>query len=516
MSKCLLTLLVVLFGCQKPQTRVIDSGIPPALPPGQRVEIPDAPPSRPGFVPFANVENDLLVAINPLPTAEAQNTRVGSLCDKYNEGRDITDDKKALVKAMNSISLERQVGNGRWVGDAGCAFVFDQRRFSLTPNEWRAIELAEPLKFESFTTRGILLKQLTQTRRPWVQADTLIQTVLQAGRTADPQINDVYYNLLGIPDREFEFLDQFLGCNIQQLFDDEDGERLFMKGIRQSAIALGKNRSYWFAECDEGFAAGTYDVDNTGGVARNLSVNPFPVEARTNNTLQHDGREIIGVLPNGFPVWWLSDGQGNRQSEAPVNLVADNVRANIDPTIRVGFSCDGCHVNMHKDNGDDYLAGQIRGNPVFDARERQLGEFLFGRGDGLRAKMREAMADHARVMNSIGIDIRDEEPINQLTDTIRLEMDLVQVASKFHLTPEEFTSLLPSSAGGRAIIGQLLNGDPVNFDELIDSLQFVLVDLNIFRDPIGGLVATFGDDAHEYVKPDVRTKDDPMWPVGGK
>ena len=474
--------LALIISCSNPFKKEESQNRTPALPPG----IPDGPigeippPVDPEteFVSFAAFESILLADLTAgLSRAEQQNAAFLTLCDQLNAGSLTDEMRRGVEKGINQLSTEVQIETGSWLGDSKCVLRVDLRDYNLSNGKWREIiEVADPLKFESFSDRGLLIKQLTLKRRPWMHGSVFLETTLT---------NDTYYQLLGIPDNLDAFLEDFAGCNLQADFDDEE-EELFFAGIRRSGIARNKNRSIYIHDCRDGPFSGTYDtiVEDITTAGRNMSINPFPAEARTNNTFAHDAQEFIGTLPNQLQFFALFNKDNLREVCAPTTIVIDNVRPEINPEICAARSCSSCH-SAGLIQGDDYISAHVTGNNNFSQREIELGQFFYGRKAGMTAAISQANVRFSEALQRLSITDGSQDPINYLTDRIRREMDAKLVAGMFSLREEEFLRLLPQSPGGLQAVGQLLNGGTINFNDLVQVKDILINDLNLFQERLG-------------------------------
>lgn len=469
----LIFLLIFSFSCGSGKKKVVIDEV--------EFEVPEpAKPKPNGFVGFDNFESASLGFLTGGVSDVAQeNSRFLTLCDQMNAGENIEELKLGVEKSLNQLSTEVEVSPGVWIDE--CTLRFDLRDYGFDQvnfkglTKWDLIEAADPLNFESFTDRGILIKGLTKTERPWMHAANFIET---------SHTGNTYYDILNIP-TTLNGLLRSAGCNLQRDFDDFD-EDLFMVGQRRSLIALQKNRSILFTECRDGAFSITYDVikEQVTSAGRNLSINPFPIEARTNNTLQHDANEVIGKLPNGMLFFGLFNALGDRQLFANTNLVADNIRANIDPIITNARSCPACHAKGFIDV-DDFIAGHVRGNPNFSAEEIQKASFYFGRSSGLKDAIGRANDGYQRAMDILGVNTSRPDPVNALTDKIRLEMNAKQIASLLFLEEDVFKQQLQQSPGGLLAISQLLDGGSINFQDFIQVAPVLVQDLNLFQEDLG-------------------------------
>ena len=467
--------ILIVSSCQNEERNY--TPVPPGptpLPPGGRVDPPDPVQPLPGFVSFEAFESEALTDLTSLSSVQQLNARYLTVCDQLNAGYITPAIKQGVQKGINQISLDNLVDAGEWIGESKCTLRIDLRDFGLTPKKWRIIEQADLLQFESFTDRGILIKQLTQSRRSWILGSNFLETAL---------VNETYYNILEIPNNLGQFLAS-IGCDLQRDFDDFS-EDLFLAAVRRSLIALQKNRTVLTTECDEGMMASTYDVilEAQTSPERSLSINPFPVEARSGRVFFEDAQEFIFTLPNQMLGYALF-ANGLRENFAPTNIVVDNTRANIDPTIRNARSCSGCHTGGFIEV-DDFITDHVTGNPNFNANDIQKAQAYFGRNQGMKAAIRQANQQYQNAVRSLEIDINSPDPINELTDKIRTEMTAKQVASMLFLQEGDFINRLRSSANGSLAIGQLITGGTISFQDLVLIAPTLIQDLNLFQEDLG-------------------------------
>lgn len=463
-----LLLLALLTSCEKDKKIVRPA--PAVAPPAVVLPAPAHP--KQGQISFSTFENEILADLTGLVSAEQVNARYITVCDQTNAGRVTPSLQRGVQKALNQVSLENRIEPGEWIGDLNCTLRLDLRDFGLSKSKWLAIERDDPLQFESFTDQGLLIKQLTQTRRSWLLGSNFVETALV--RT--------YYELVETPFLLVDFYDQ-LGCDLQGDFDDFSQD-LFLAGVRRSLIALQKNRTVLMTECQEGILTSTYDfiLEQVTSPQRSLSINPFPIEARSNATAIEDAQEFIYSLPNGLFGYALF-AKGQREDFAPTNIVVDNVRPDIDPTITNSRSCSSCHSDGLLPV-DDFLADHVSGNPAFPADDVQKAQAYFGRNDAMKAAMRFANQEFRSGLNQINVG-NGRDPINELTDTIRREMDAKQVAGMLFMTEQDFLRELRGSPGGTLAIGQLANGGTISFQDFILVKDILIEDLNLFQEDLG-------------------------------
>lgn len=468
-----LIFLALLLSCNQLQKTVPAPAPAVTDPPVVRPPVVRPPiDSGSGRLTFDAFESEVLADVTGLVSAEQVNARYITVCDQLNAGQFTDQLRQGVEKTMNQISLEVSVETGQWIGRNKCTMRIDLRDYGLDASKWRLIEGDDPLKFQSLTDIGLLISLLTQADRPWILGSNFAETALI--RT--------YYDLVEIPLQ----LDQFLaslGCDLQADFDDFSQD-LYLAGVRRSLIALQKNRTVLMTDCRDGVMLSTYDfiLEDITSNERSLSINPFPPEARSSATFIEDAQEFIFTLPNemlGFALF----ANGLREDFAPTNIVVDNIRADLDPTIRNSRSCSSCHAAGLLPV-DDYIADHLRGNPNFSGEDIQKAQAYHGRNAAMKAAIRQANIKFQRALSQIGVR-RGTDPINVLTDKIRREMGIAQVAGMLFMTEREFRERLPASPVGLLEIGQLLNGGTINFQDFVKVKDVLIEDLNLFQEDLG-------------------------------
>ena len=468
-------LLALNLSCDKDKNRVTQDA-PPTFPTPSR-PIPPPADNNPEFVAFENLESNILLDLNTIPNQDKTDTRYIILCDKFNEkAGNIGVYTGAVNKALNHLSWERDINNTISADPNSCIARVNLDDYDLTAKDWRLIEKDDPFKLESFTTRGLLIKQLTQTSRAWIHAHNFINV---------SHNNLTYYQLLDIPGTVEGFQDLF-GVDNQADFDDFDND-LFLLGFFGSPISLQKNRLLQRNDGDDGPVWSTFDtlVDGAVDATKNLFENPFPLAARSRRVFAQDGSEYIATLPNGLHAYALFDANDQIITEAPLNLVIDINNGSLDPTIRNSLSCMKCHRSGAL-AADDQIREHVKGNSSFGALDSQLAEAYFRSPGANAAIFRQDQARYKAAMEQLGINTSDEDPVNLLTNTLRNEWTAKQAASFYFLKLDEFVECLEGSAEAKEQIGQLLNGGTVSLGQIIATNPTIVRDCNLFQDDING------------------------------
>jgi len=461
-----------------------DKPIPSQMPTEPIPEIPDDQKDSSYFY-FAEQEEAILTDLNSLDEASRKNSRYLLCSDQLNAfGKKNSDVcKLGVSKLLNSISNERQLISGKEVGAEGSIVRFDLRDIGLSSKDWRLIENLDPFKFRSETVRGKTIRFLTQSVRPFMFANNAAEVMLVKA----------YYKLQNIPDTLALFEAQ-IGVDAQRDFNQRD-VGLVLIGMNESVIT--SNRQHRLMRRLEGFDGAywcTYDTNDkniepiliNGQLVnqKNLLEAPFPVEVRSNKTFVSDAGECIYTKPNGMLGFALFAADGSRADFAPTNIVQDTGSAGrgLSGTIQNARSCFRCHAGGFVPARDS-VAAQIQQSTGFNAADKQKARLFFKGPDAGLAAIRNDNAAYLKVMLNLGIFDASEDPINAIVDRLRLEQNAKQVAATLGISEEELLVGLRSSTGATSIMGSLLQpSGTVNFQQLIDGLPVLIVDMNLFKD----------------------------------
>jgi len=489
MRLVLFLFLCLQLGCSSNAAKVVspqgkDKAIPTELPKQPIPQIPDDQTNSQYFY-FAEQEEAILTDLNSLDDATRKNSRYMLCSDQLNTYGEKDSDicKLAVGKVLNSVSNERKLISGKGIGAEGSIVRFDLRDVGLSANDWRLIETLDPFKFTSETVRGKTIQFLTQSIRPFIHANNAAEVMLVKA----------YYTLEKTPSTQALF-EQNIGANAQKDFDERD-DGLMLIGMNESVITA--NRQHRLMRRLEGFDGAywcTFDTNdqniapiNINGQLvnqKNLLEAPFPLEARSNKQFVSDAGECIYTKPNGMQGFALFNAVGARQDFAPTNIVQDTASAGrgLSGTIQNARSCLRCHAGGLIP-ARDTVAAQIQQSTGFNANDKQKARLFYKGPDAGLAAIRNDNAALLKVMQNIGINDPSEDPVNAIVDKLRLEQDAKQVAGTLGISEEELLIGLRSSTGATSIMGALLqpNGK-VNFQQLVDGLPILIVDMNLFKD----------------------------------
>lgn len=167
----------------------------------------------------------------------------------------------------------------------------------------------------------------------YVRGDWFICMALQA---------PLYEDLLQLP-RDIQTLERLLSVDSARNLANVSEKRVRRAGMTVSGVSRNnriverheptKNfRHYWKS----------LDFATSAGVS-NILARP--------NTTKPDGGEMIWSLPNGLQAYFVTDGAGNRITEAPTSIVVDGHAS--DKIVRNGIGCIRCHGNGIQKFEDD-------------------------------------------------------------------------------------------------------------------------------------------------------------------
>jgi hypothetical protein len=423
---------------------------------------------------FNEIEAAIAVELNSLNEEDRLNSRFLVLTHKVNQNGPSNLDlyRGGARKAVNSLNAKgKRLTQGKAFGPENSIIRIDLEDYELSRQDWEKITKADPLKVESFTNTGALIKFLTQDNRPWMHFDNFIDTVFRN--------SSLYYDLLGVPPT-FLQLTQKLEVKFQADFINF---KAMLIGTNKSPISLQKNRLISRHDSLDGYFWTTYDPLSLNGVReRNLFEFPLLRETGGRAVFKFDAGEVIYSLPNGLQAYALFNAQGVRQDAAPVNIVTDT-ESPVSPEIRNANSCHRCHVAGIIPATDEIRDHVIRNASQFNLQDVELVKVLYRTNDVNASVIKKDQDTYVKALRELDIT---GEPISASTDVFLLSWDLNQTASFLFLTPEEFVVLLNQSATARAQVGQLLSGGTITYDQFVTILPVLIQDLRLFQEPLGG------------------------------
>lgn len=434
----------------------------------------DVPPES--YDHLEDIEGAILDDLNGLPSEDRPNARY-LVTTHMISGENLAlagVAHKAVDKTLNSLNdvtqdifLATDIGRG--------IFRFDLGTYGMDRADWLAIEQADKLEQESFTTKGLIIKALTNTRKPWFHADNFSDVTHRTSA--------IYHRLLGIP---VKLADLQLKIGVRFNADLRDLDATFV-GNSSSPIAEQKNRLIVRVGQDrtqDAYYWQTFDVNAVADAKKNLFQFPLLAAAGGQNNFKFDASEVIYTLPNGLQAYALFDALGQRQDEAPIDVVTD-VESPLSPVIRNANSCPRCHAAGLITMQDQVLAHVKANASQFPANDVQIVKRLYKEPNAINATFIRDNNLFGRALAKLGVSPLEPDPINQVTDRLLLNWDLRQAAAFVFLSDAEFLDALETSAVAKAQIGQLATGGTVTFAQFQTVLPQLVKDARLFQDPLG-------------------------------
>lgn len=434
----------------------------------------DNPPVDTGFIDLFKVESEILLDLSRVESDDRPFTRYVVASHKLNAGdkERMAEFKTGADKAINSLSFEDDIIRMDPIDASQSIYRFDLRSYGLTRSDWKLVEDNDDFDLESFTDEGQTIKFLTGARKAWLHFDNF-------GFISQAKAN-VYYELADVPPRLGDLLRK-LGVNAQAQFRDFSAQFL---GTSNSEISLQKNRLIVRFEGREGYVWVTFDpIDLDGVPERNLF--EFPLLNGTGGVALFDfaASEIIWLLPNGLQGYALYDAAGAIQAAAPLNVVADT-RSPLDPEIENAMDCYRCHNAGIIPMQDDIRNHVLTNASNFDIVDVELVGELYKPAAANNAAFNQDNNDYRRGLEGVGQASGTRDPVTSTDDSFRLNWNAREVASFLLLPEDEFLNLLRRSQAGTAQVGQLLTGGEITFDQFVQVLPQLKIDLRLFQEPL--------------------------------
>lgn len=424
------------------------------------------------YIDNPTLEIAALNDIQSLPSGSQSDIRWLSLVEKNDEGASLFELKQfelGVQKSINSMSLKRGLVLAKPVDSTRTLFRFSLNDLGLKPADWNFIEVNDPINFESNTSIGKILKDLTKTRKPILSVESFTATVTKA---------KVYYGLRRIGSEKKTLLSQLGVDDILQL----DNFEALQVGFANSPISLNKNRLLARFDANNTSLWLTFDINEIAVAEKNLFKFPLLQGGSGKALFKSDASEAIFGLANGLHGYALFDAAGKRLDAAALDIVAHNVNPPADPTIKASSSCFRCHNGGFIPRGDEVKKSVNQGGVIFDLRDVDAVNQIYR---DPAASFAADNAEYIAALTTLGISPIDKDPISIVLDSFQeRNLNAKMVAAQFRLTEAEFTDCLSQSADGRGLIGTLLSGGTITFSQLIQAASVIIRDCRIGQDPL--------------------------------
>lgn len=435
-----------------------------------------------GFIELDEIEASILIDLNRIDSDDRPFTRYLVSAQEFNADpteASVERSRQAIDKGINSLSSFSNLQRSAPIDRNQTVWRIDLRSYGLTPVDWQAIENADRLQIESFTTKGQLIKQLTGTRLAFIPHDNFLDTVFRN--------SELYYSLLRIPGTFNELMAQLDVDFAGDLLPGANGQiNALAVGFNGSRISNSKNRLLVRHESrrDDLYVWNTFDPVALDGVAqRNLFEFPLLAQTGSQKIFQFAAGETIFALPNGLQGYALFDAGGNRQNVAPINIVRD-VDSPISSEIQNANSCTRCHSSGILPARDQVRAHVVGNASNFDIKDVEIVKALYREQATVTAQINEDNSQHGKALLALGVSPRTD-PITQSTDAFLQDWTFEKLANYLWLVGDDLEACINGSSAARAQIGQLLEGGTVTYDQVVQIFPVLKSDCRLYQDRIG-------------------------------
>jgi hypothetical protein len=440
-----------------------------------------AGPSKP-IEGYETIVTAIAKDVASLDPSKAGETRYLSLVHLENQNlsdNEITSARLAMFKLINSLSTNPQIVLPVAIDQAQLIYRIDLESYKLLPRSWDRYEAVYPFGIDdpSSTAQAQILK-LTGSRFPFLRADWFVEFAVRPPLYHDVLLSDQ----LGIfsPTGALHSLERALAVDrigdilngkVQRAGFDSSGVSANNRIIERHDIGIYTG-AYWLSYDFLGNSA-----DST--LRQNIFSYPLgPADAfpQSQNTFKHAGGEVIFNLPNGLQGYMLVNVADQRLDKAITQIVTDPARP--DHAVENGVSCFRCH-NEGMILKQDLLRPFILANQsVFGSDLNVLLDLYKDKAPFLDAQ-RGDLTRFLTALNSVGVSLRQPEPVSTLVQFFESDLDSNRVANEFYLTQDQLSARITTSDQLRLLIGPLeVPGGTVKRGFLIDNYQAILALLN--------------------------------------
>ena len=413
--------------------------------------------------------------VNSLPTFDRAFARYFTITHLYNAGETaeaLHAYQRALSKLVNSLSWGRNVIKPRPIDLEETIFYIDLRNYEweIGTNRWTLIEAEYPYEIEfnaptqtALREKLMNLREATDCEMPFIHVDWFL---------ANASLPSLYHDILGLPETDRE-LETRLEVNVVENIRNAAGLRVWRAGFNNSGVS-NHNRIVERHTSRYGAYWKSYDFAGSVGT-QNIFTHPL--------SFTHDGGEVIFNLPNGLQAYYLSDADGNRLDEAPIQIVSNPAAS--DPTVRNGLSCIGCHTEGMKDFEDQVRSViEKNPNPPFN-KDRALR--LYIEKAKMDALLAEDTAHYRQALEATGDVFGGIEPVQRFYEAFWRPLDAAHAAAAVGLETKVFLEKIRENASLQNLGLQVLENSTMKRDAWNSNFDQVLSVLNT---PDGVLLPT--------------------------
>ena len=365
--------------------------------------------------------------------------------------------RAAVVKALNSLSLESDIVIPEPIDEAKTIYRFDLRDIGWNAEKWELVAQHYPYEIEQRGGFARTLYGSTSSQLPYLRADWFVFAATQP---------PLYHELVSIP-KNLEDLEDRLFGRKNARFENIRNSKVIRAGFGDSGVSVN-NRLVERHVISTGAYWISYDFASNDGKQNlmDFPLGPKGVWERTKLaefekfTFDHDGGEVIFNLPNGFQAYGLFDAKGNRINVGPSNIVHDDTMAG--GAIINGVSCISCHDKGMKPEIFAQLTklDRVRGLAEnnfrrFNEETRDQIKEIYPEGKDFAKLIREDRKRFETAMEKAGLSSTGEEPVRALFNQFISDLKLETVAAGLYMDVEALRERLNGEGETRQILMRL-------------------------------------------------------------
>ncbi len=348
----------------------------------------------------------------------------------------VTRQRYALFKGINSVSTEPNIGNPYPIDAAETIYRIDIRDYNWDrdidleddgvvdfADAWLAIvDASGQYAIEYAGDQADDLVADSQTAVPFLPVNAFIQF---------SEINDLYYALIGARFNLFEFEREVLLIDTVEEIADNN---LLRAGFSNSGVSKQERVLNRF---DQGTAGGyaywiSFDFDNGDAV-----------NSQGNESIYQDplgfgfaGGEAIFNLPNGMQAYYVANAVGDRLNAAPVGVVIDPAQNNGE--VVNGASCHSCHNAGMITFTDTVRQFVVENRTLFDRDTYEDVLEQYPSPQEFQRVMDEDSELHVRAVEESGVPRKTPDPVSRVFLDFQLgNIDLEMAAGELQVSKEE-------------------------------------------------------------------------------
>jgi serine/threonine-protein kinase len=173
---------------------------------------------------------------------------------------------------------------------------------------------------------------------------------------------------------------------------------------------------------------------------------------------EHDGKEIIYQLPNGFLGFYVVNGTGNRMDEAPGRAKGTGSATGL---VTVGVGCMSCHAIGLFEKKDQIKPAVLK-LAGFSADQLQLLSGLYADDSKIIGQIQADTQSYSSALTAANVDLKAPDPIGRILKKFHDSVDLKSAAGELGATADQVKSAIDGDASLSTTLSALTTGGSIN------------------------------------------------------